>query len=124
MATRICKTFRFEAAHQLPQHDGKCARPHGHSYRVDVYIVGPLDVAGPKRGMVMDFADIGGVWADELEPALDHRDLNESIGADVMETTAECIAQWCYEQFTDAISGDVERVRVWETASSWAEYPA
>ncbi|NES98612.1 MAG: 6-carboxytetrahydropterin synthase QueD, partial [Desertifilum sp. SIO1I2] len=28
----IYKEFRFEAAHHLPHHDGKCRRLHGHSW--------------------------------------------------------------------------------------------
>ena len=53
----IYKEFKFEAAHRLinvpPTH--KCARLHGHSYRVRVYLEGPLD---PHTGWVMDFADL------------------------------------------------------------------
>lgn len=30
--TLLTKLFRFEAAHHLPGHRGKCARPRGHSY--------------------------------------------------------------------------------------------
>ena len=38
----ITKTFRFESAHHLPGHSGKCARPHGHSYRLEVAVRGPI----------------------------------------------------------------------------------
>ena len=37
---RICKTFTFDAAHQLhllPE-GHKCRRMHGHTYRVDTYV--------------------------------------------------------------------------------------
>jgi 6-pyruvoyltetrahydropterin/6-carboxytetrahydropterin synthase len=36
----LAKEFRFEAAHQLPYHDGKCARLHGHSWHGVVYVAG------------------------------------------------------------------------------------
>ncbi|MCB0565184.1 MAG: 6-carboxytetrahydropterin synthase, partial [Phaeodactylibacter sp.] len=51
----IFKEFTFDAAHYLPNvpEDHKCRRMHGHTYRVRLYIKGPLD---PKLGWVMDFA--------------------------------------------------------------------
>jgi len=123
VTTRIAKAFTFEAAHQLPEHDGKCSRPHGHTYRVEVTLTGEPLPTGPKRGMVMDFGDVSQVWHAELEPFLDHRDLNVTLGPDLPETTAEWIAAWCYDRFRKFID-NVERVRVWETRTSWAEYPA
>ncbi len=38
----LTKTFHFEAAHHLPGHRGKCARLHGHSYRLEVTLRGPI----------------------------------------------------------------------------------
>jgi len=119
---RIAKLFTFEAAHHLPDHDGKCAREHGHSYRVEVTLTGRLEKDGPKRGMVYDFGDVASIWKAQLEPLLDHRNLNETL--DVETTTAELIAQWIYNRARVLMGDVVERVRVWETASSWAEYPA
>jgi 6-pyruvoyltetrahydropterin/6-carboxytetrahydropterin synthase len=37
---RIRKRFRFESSHVLPHHTGKCARLHGHSYRLEVTVRG------------------------------------------------------------------------------------
>ena len=51
---QIRRTFRFEAAHVLPFHQGKCSRMHGHSYRLDVAVRGPLQTDGPARGMIED----------------------------------------------------------------------
>lgn len=120
MAARIGKRFTFEAAHHLPDHDGKCRRPHGHSYVVEATFLGEPIYGGPKNGMVVDFGDVSSFWKGELEPVLDHRDLNDSIDVDV--TTAERIAEWIWERFEDRFA--CERVRVWETATSWAEWPA
>ena len=41
-SSQIRKRFRFEAAHTLPFHPGKCARMHGHSYRLEVAVSGPI----------------------------------------------------------------------------------
>jgi 6-pyruvoyltetrahydropterin/6-carboxytetrahydropterin synthase len=96
----LSKTFRFEAAHQLPNHLGKCRNPHGHSYRLVVHVDGKVDMrAGePTEGMVMDFDTIKSVWKEHLEPILDHRDLNEQF---LFVTTAENIAAWIVIAFRD-----------------------
>src|SRR5215469_16747057 len=56
----ITREFTFEASHHLPGHQGKCRRPHGHSYRLQVSLRGPiLDAPGQSNdGMVMDFEDL------------------------------------------------------------------
>lgn len=56
----ITKIFRFEAAHHLPDHQGKCARLHGHSYKLEVMLRGAIkdSVGASDNGMVMDFGDI------------------------------------------------------------------
>src|SRR5688572_22568996 len=53
----IFREFRFEAAHRLPNvpEGHKCARLHGHSYRVAIHVRGEV---GQHSGWVMDFADI------------------------------------------------------------------
>ena len=53
----IYKAFQVEAAHRLPNLPSthKCSRLHGHSFRIELHIEGPLD---PKLGWVMDFADV------------------------------------------------------------------
>ena len=40
---KIGKTYSFEAAHHLPNHNGKCKNPHGHSYRLEVEVEGGLN---------------------------------------------------------------------------------
>jgi 6-pyruvoyltetrahydropterin/6-carboxytetrahydropterin synthase len=121
MRGRICKRFTFDAAHMLPDHDGKCANLHGHTYVVEVEFEGPIIEEGPKRGMVVDFGDVKAVWKEKLEPLLDHRYLNETL-VELPVTTAEMIAGWVYGRFTDA-NLEPAAVRVWETPTSWAQYP-
>lgn len=122
MRGRICKSFTFDAAHQLPNHDGKCANLHGHTYRVEVEFAGRVIEEGPKQGMVVDFGDVKRVWKEHLEPLLDHRYLNETL-SELEVTTAELIAFWIFTRF-GAHALMPERVRVWETPTSWAEYPS
>ena len=44
-------------AHLLEGYDGPCRNVHGHSYKLEVTVIGtPLpDISNPKYGMVMDF---------------------------------------------------------------------
>jgi 6-pyruvoyltetrahydropterin/6-carboxytetrahydropterin synthase len=127
MKATVSKIFRFEAAHHLPNHDGKCRNPHGHSYKVVVTCEGPIrGISGssredddPKRGMVVDFAEIKALWKLELEPLLDHKDLNESLEGMIPETTAECLAVFICAQYR-AKHFPVKEVEVWETETSKA----
>ena len=67
----IGKTFRFEASHVLPRHEGKCSRLHGHSWVLKVYVEGPVE---PKTGFVMDFAELSRK-VKLITEALDHHHL-------------------------------------------------
>ena len=73
----IFKELGFEAAHRLPNvPDGhKCARVHGHSFRLEVHVRGDV---GADSGWVTDFADIKAAFAP-LHDQLDHHYLNESV---------------------------------------------
>lgn len=117
---RISKEFKFEAAHVLPNHDGKCRNLHGHSYRAIIVCEGEISELknSPTEGMVLDFTTISRLWKDKLEPYLDHRYLNdEPVGAFV--TTAENIALWiCRVAYMHHFP--VVEVTVFETATSSA----
>ncbi len=89
------KHFKFEASHQLPKHDGKCARLHGHSWSGRIYVEGAkLAVIGPKSGMVMDYKDLAVAIDPVVEQYLDHYHLNETTGLD--NPTSEELARWIY----------------------------
>src|SRR5450755_3458254 len=74
---QIRKQFRFEAAHVLPHHPGKCSRLHGHSYRLDVTLEGPLAGEGAAAGMIVDFDVVSRVVKGGVLGELDHRSLND-----------------------------------------------
>jgi len=129
---RIGKTFRFEAAHVLPNHAGKCSRPHGHSYQVEVILAGyglVAEAGASSEGMLMDFAVVAEAWK-LIEDQLDHRNLNEQLPPQFHPTTAENIAGFLFAYFASELDDapgagprgvHVEAVRVWETATGWAE---
>ena len=95
---RITKQFSFEAAHHLPHlpEGHKCARPHGHSYRVQIILESPV-LGGD--GFVQDFADLALV-GDWLAWFWDHRDLN-ALGPGYAPplTTSEMLARFLFDHF-------------------------
>ena len=112
----IFREFTFEAAHRLdsmPQ-GHKCARLHGHSYRVEVHVKGPVAAA---TGWVMDFADIKEAFAP-LHAELDHNYLNEVPG--LGNPTSENLARWIWERLAGTLP--VSRVVVRETCTSGCIY--
>ncbi len=112
---QIRKQFKFESAHVLPHHQGKCARLHGHSYRLDVAVRGPVQTAGAAQGMVVDFDDLAAVVQAEVIEELDHRSLNE-----LMENpTCEAIVLWIWKRLQNRLAG-LDELILWETATSCA----
>ena len=111
----ISKTFDFDAAHSLPgvPKNHKCARLHGHTYRVEVLLRGEPDV----RGFVADYAEIAAAWAP-LHDMLDHRHLNEIEGLE--NPTTEVLAPFIARALIDALPLLLS-VRVYESSTTWCE---
>lgn len=118
----VTKIFHFESAHHLPGHRGKCAHLHGHSYRLEVSIRGPLkDMPGESdHGMVMDFSDLSALVQHAVLERLDHRDLNEATG---IHTTAENLVHWIWSTLMQYGLPEplLYRLRLWETESGYVE---
>jgi 6-pyruvoyltetrahydropterin/6-carboxytetrahydropterin synthase len=114
---KISQAFKFEAAHRLPNvpPSHRCSRLHGHSYRVEVQLDGPVE---PATGFVADFFDLEASFADIMQ-ALDHQCLNEVAGLE--NPTAENIAVWIWGRLKRKLA-HLASVRVYETADCWAEY--
>ena len=71
---RITKQFSFETGHALYGYDGKCKNVHGHSYKLDVTVIGkPIsDNSNVKFGMVIDFGDLKKIIKEEIVDVFDH----------------------------------------------------
>ncbi|MGH8162860.1 MAG: 6-carboxytetrahydropterin synthase QueD [Rhodanobacteraceae bacterium] len=117
MPTDIYKVFSIEAAHRLPNvPDGhKCARLHGHSFRVEIHLRGEPD---PTLGWVMDFADVKAAFAP-IHDALDHRYLNDVQGLE--NPTSERLAAWIWEHLRPALPL-LREIVVHETCTAGARY--
>ncbi len=85
---RITKEFKFEMAHALMGYDGPCRNIHGHSYELNVTILGhPIsDNNNPKLGMVMDFGDLKKIVRETIVDVYDHAlVLNNNMPKDLIE---------------------------------------
>ena len=114
---KISQAFSFEAAHLLPNvaEGHRCCRLHGHSYRVELRLEGPVD---PATGFVADFSAIEAAFKPLLE-RLDHHYLNEIEGLE--NPTTENIAVWIWQRTKTALP-QLASVVVFETQDCWAEY--
>jgi 6-pyruvoyltetrahydropterin/6-carboxytetrahydropterin synthase len=112
LQTTVTCTFTFEAAHRLAWHPGRCRNLHGHSYRLDVTVGGPID----DNGVVVDFDRLKEIVDRELVSRWDHRDLNEVID----NPTAELLAQEAWKVLAGA-GLPLATLRLWETSNSWVD---
>ena len=95
----IYKVFKFDAAHYLPNVPAghKCARLHGHSFRVEIHLRG---ITSPRTGWVMDFSDISAAFQPSLEQ-LDHKNLNSIEGLE--NPTSENLCRWIWWKLQPAL---------------------
>ena len=113
----IFKEFTFEAAHRLPNvpEGHKCARLHGHSFQVRVFVSGPV---GEHSGWVMDFGDISEAFKPVWEQ-LDHYYLNEIEGLE--NPTSENLARWIWQRLKSVLPQLCE-IEIRETCTSGCRY--
>jgi len=114
---RLIKELRFEAAHRLPRvpEGHKCARLHGHSFKVELAIEG---VVNPDTGFLIDYSRIEELW-QPLHDQLDHNYLNDIPGLE--NPTSEVLAHWLWHRIKPTLD-ELTRVIVHETCDARCEY--
>lgn len=151
MPYRIAKTLTFESGHLLTKHRGRCRFPHGHSRTVEVVLAADqLDA----NDMVCDFKAVKRVleafldrwdhalclntaepgfallqqsYGDRIVPFTDTDPTTEVMARTIFETLSRKLAEAARDRSAEypvPAGVRLERVRVSETASSWAEYCA
>ncbi|MEZ6003643.1 MAG: 6-carboxytetrahydropterin synthase [Planctomycetota bacterium] len=103
---------------------GPCNTTHGHNYRLEVTVRGPVD---PKTGMVMNLNDLMDVMRSEIWQHVDHKFLNEDVPfmKGVIPTAENlAIVIWqriaaCRERFGSA---RLYRVRIVESRDNFVDY--
>ncbi|MCI4666560.1 MAG: 6-carboxytetrahydropterin synthase QueD [Bacteroidia bacterium] len=123
MAVLITKKFKFEAAHYLPTmpEGHKCRRLHGHSFKIEVNLLGDID---PVTGLLMDFGDIKKVVKPFIDK-LDHwciNEIGEQDGDELLKNpSSENLAKWFFQTLNPLLPG-LYSVVVHETCTSRCEY--
>lgn len=113
----IFRVFQVEAAHHLPNvpEGHKCARLHGHSFRIEVHISGEV---GEQSGWVLDFSELKQAF-QPLYDRLDHHYLNEIEGLE--NPTSENLARWIWRELQPALP-NLNKVIVQETCNAGCIY--
>ncbi len=75
MNIRLTKQFDFEAAHALEGYSGKCRDIHGHTYHLDVTVIGNIDYESGKLdgSMVLDFSELKKIVKKNIVDFFDHK---------------------------------------------------
>ena len=109
--------YELQCAHRLPMvgEDHKCAREHGHTYRVRLHIGGAIN---EHCGWVTDYAVIDEAWS-VVHDALDHRNLNTIDGLE--NPTCEILARWIWARLIHRLPG-LARIDVAETGRAGVTY--
>jgi 6-pyruvoyltetrahydropterin/6-carboxytetrahydropterin synthase len=113
----------FASAHALRNYKGRCENVHGHNWKVRVVIEGEkLD----QTGMLVDFLDVKSLMG-EIVDRIDHQFLNEIPPFDVVNPSAENIAEYFYQQMAGRLEGTpvpvrIREVKIWETEIQSATY--
>lgn len=148
---RIAKTFEVEYGHRLSKHPEKCRFPHGHSLRIEVVVRGrelnDQDMVCDYKALKMVVVDV----VDRLDHAMALNSMDPqlegltAIGERVLlfddcDPTTEALARWIFDQIAERLADggtvqtptgttyeipadlELERIRVWETSTSWGEY--
>jgi 6-pyruvoyltetrahydropterin/6-carboxytetrahydropterin synthase len=135
MPCALTRRIAFHARHRYYRADwsaaenqqrfGWTAEPpgHGHLYRVEVTVTGPLD---PATQMIIDLGALDAILDEEIVQPLAGTLLNESIavfasGAEL--PSCEAVAGWCWSRIATRLPPGVrlERVRVAEDETLWAD---
>lgn len=117
MHVRLVHEFKFESAHRLPKvpPGHKCANLHGHSFKVEFSVEGPVN---PDTGWFIDFGDLEDLWRPFWKQ-LDHHYLNEIEGLE--NPTSEILAKWIWDRMKPLLPS-LTRVTLWETSDARCEY--
>jgi len=118
---KVCKIFEWDAAHKLLlDYKSPCQGLHGHTYKVEFLIKGPIN----KNGMVIDFS----LFKKHINErcSFDHKYLNDLLD----QPTAENLVEYLYKLTCKELlvirkvynlNISLVKVRVWETPTSYAE---
>lgn len=118
----VTKKFEFEAAHHLPEYDGKCNNIHGHTFKLEVEVSDTDPVLNGNdiySTMIIDFGDLKRIVNEMIIDKLDHKYLNDIFA---VAPTSETIVIWIVKELKEVFGVNLQRVRLHETSNSFSEW--
>jgi 6-pyruvoyltetrahydropterin/6-carboxytetrahydropterin synthase len=129
----VTRRLHFNAAHRVHNPAlsaeentrlfGKCNNPnwHGHNYRLDVSVRGPID---ERTGYVIDLGQLREIVEREVIAVTDHRNLNLDVPyMQGINPTTENLVVAMWRVLAPAIApARLIRLRLWETDNNTVEY--
>lgn len=115
--------IKFDAAHRIVGYNGACSNLHGHTWKVNVTVVGARSLRN-ALGMLMDFNTIKNVirrfdHTTILKDCSENRTLGALLNDCVIwmldNPTAECLAMHFYKVFHSIDSRLLYRIQVFES---------
>ncbi len=139
---RVTKRFHFEMAHILYGYDGLCRNIHGHSYNLEVTLLGEIlcRPGDPKDGMVLDFGDLKSVVKAKIVDRFDHALMVSRLipkrQLELLKQTTERIIIVDFQPTSENIVSHIAKIlqqhlppgvslfsiRLYETVTSFAEW--
>jgi 6-pyruvoyltetrahydropterin/6-carboxytetrahydropterin synthase len=113
----LVKEFKFDAAHKLKNYQGPCANLHGHTYKLQIALNGPIK----ENGMIIDFVDLKKIVKEKIISKLDHNYLNKIV----QQPTAENLVIWIFDQLKKEFNQKkyqnlkLKWIKLWETKTSY-----
>ena len=126
----------FDAGHRILGHLGKCASPHGHTYRAEVFVVSE---GVDPLGFALDFGDLKAPLKAWIDKHWDHGFLLNAADIALCDAlgalpeaklfvlkrgnpSAELLAHELFDVATGLLGLPVARVRIWESPNQYSEY--
>ena len=126
----------FDSGHRLLDYEGKCAFPHGHTYRAEVFL-GSANL--DSLGLVFDFTELKERVKDWIDANWDHAFLVNSRDSQLIDglraaakgrlyqfdeenPSCEVMSRELFKKVRELCGITPEKVRLWESANQYAEY--
>lgn len=132
MIAYFTRAYTFSASHRLHTDAlsadanrrafGKCNNPfgHGHNYRVEVTVAGPID---SETGMVVNMANLDSVVQTKILDRFDHMNLNLDPLFACRVSTTENLTIEIFNILFDALKPtSLHCIRIEETENNFFEY--
>ena len=126
----------FDSGHRLLDYDGKCAFPHGHTYRAEVFL--QSDTLDPQ-GLVFDFTELKHRVKAWIDANWDHSFLLNSRDRELIDgltpaskgriylfseenPSCEVLSRELYNKVVELCGVCPVKVRLWESLDQYAEF--